>query len=341
MRYRFQTIFSVALLLLLLPTCVPGAPEEYRLRGKTMGTTYLIKVVTPSQIQSAPLQAHIDELLEQLNQSMSTYLEDSEISRFNRWAETSRPFAVSEDFLKVMLAANEIYSLTQGAWDGTVNPLVNLWGFGRSGPIEKVPPRQEVVQALQKVGFHRIEVSPKGYLRKRNAQVTVNLASIAKGYGVDRVARLLNELGYTDYLVEIGGEVFAAGRRRDGKVWKVGINRPEKSASATAVYKVLSLQDRAMATSGDYRNFVEIDGQFYSHIIDPRSGYPVSHGVVSATVVAPNCTLADGLATALMVMDDSQGAALLNLLEAVEGLIIVRRSDGSLEDHWSKGLVPK
>lgn len=341
MRYRYFTILTSAMFLLCIPALVPAETTEHRLRGRAMGTTYNIKVLAPATIRTTPLKVRIDALLEHLTRSMSTYLEESEISRFNRLTETARPFAISEDFLKVMLAATDIHRLTQGAWDGTVDPLVNLWGFGRAGPIDHPPPRQEIEQALALVGFNLIEVSPRGYLRKRLAQVTVDLASIAKGYGVDRVARLLKDHGYADYLVELGGEVFAAGRRLDGKAWKVGINRPEKTAAASAVYKALFLEDRAMATSGDYRNFARIGDRFYSHIIDPRSGYPVSHGVVSATVVAPNCTLADGLATALMVLDAFRGVALLNSLAEIEGLIIVRRPDGELQDYWSRGLIDR
>ena len=318
-----------------------GGVKEHRLAGRTMGTTYHIKIIAPpsKDADMDTVRKRIDRRLEQLNQSMSTYRSTSEISRFNKLTTAGQPFVVSPDFLKVMLAADAIHDLTAGAWDGTVHPLVNLWGFGRSGSIEKVPSHEEIENALENVGFQHIEVSPEGYLKKRRGQVTVNLGSIAKGYGVDRVASLLTELGYRNFLVEIGGEVFAAGRRKDGNQWKVGINRPEKGAAATDVYKALVLENRAMATSGDYRNYVEIQGRSYSHIIDPRNGYPVNNGVVSASVIAPNCTLADGLATALMIMRPVEGVQLLNSMEKVEGVIIVRRSDGTFENHFSKGMA--
>lgn len=312
--------------------------KEHLLSGRTMGTTYHIKIITASATDIAAVQGRIDRRLEQLNQSMSTFRGDSEISRFNRLKILDQPFTISTDFTKVMLAANSINRLTAGAWDGSVNPLVNLWGFGRYGAIDQVPTKAAIADALQKVGFKYIEVSPKGYLKKHHAQVTVDLASIAKGYGVDVVARLIQSLGYGNYLVEIGGEVFAAGRRADGAPWKVGINLPRKGVAATAVYKALDLENLAMATSGNYRNYVEIQGRTYSHIIDPRTGYPVNNGVVSASVVAPNCTLADGLATALMVMGAPDGVALLDRIEKVEGLLVVRRPDGTLEDHGSAGM---
>lgn len=318
-----------------------GSAKEHLLTGATMGTSYHIKIISPRASEMTAVQKRIDSRLEELNQSMSTYRKESEISRFNHLADVGTPFAVSADFLKVMLAADAIYELTGGAWDGTVYPLVNLWGFGRSGPIESAPSQSAITAALEMVGFQHLDVSPRGYLKKHHPKVTVDLASIAKGYGVDVVSEVIYGLGYQNYLVEIGGEVFAAGRRQDGKPWKVGVNRPYKGAPAAQVYKALNLEDRAMATSGDYRNYVEIDGRTYSHIIDPRTGYPVNNGVVSTSVVAPNCTLADGLATALMVMGPQVGVRLLNELEKVEGLIIVRRQDGALVDFWSNGMTNK
>jgi len=315
-----------------------SAAAELSLSGNTMGTTYHIKVVADSSSDVRLLQPRIDRRLEQLNQSMSTYRFDSEISRFNRLQSSDANFEVSSDFLAVMLAADAVYRLTDGAWDGTVNPLINLWGFGPSGRVDKLPTDQAIANALKNVGFDQIEVSAKGFLKKHRPEVTIDLASIAKGYGVDQIAQLIEASGFKNYLVEIGGEVYASGRRLDSKRWRVGINQPRKTAAADAVYIALELEDQAMATSGDYRNFEVIEGRAYSHIIDPRSGYPINHGVVSASVVAPNCTLADGLATALMVMTPDKGIHLLNSLEAVEGLVIVQKPDGSLENHWSQGL---
>jgi thiamine biosynthesis lipoprotein len=174
---------------------------------------------------------------------------------------------------------------------------------------------------------------------KNLATVTLDLNSIAKGFAVDRVCGLLAAGGYKNYLVEIGGEVYAAGVRADGKNWRVGINRPQKDAAIDEVYKAVSLADQALATSGDYRNFFEIDGVRYSHVIDPRSGYPVSNGVVSVSIIAENCTLADGLATAIMVMGPAKGIQLVNQLNNVECFIIVEKPDGRLIDFYSTGFA--
>jgi thiamine biosynthesis lipoprotein len=339
---RSRVLARLMLLVIIFSAGIgSAAANELLLSGATMGTTYHVKVAAAESGKGTnSLQARIDQRLEQLNQSMSTYRFDSEISRFNRLKSIDTRFEISDDFLAVMLAGDAVYRLTDGAWDGTVSPLVNLWGFGPSGRIDKVPSRQAIADALRNVGFDQIEVSAKGFLKKHQPEVTIDLASIAKGYGVDQIAELLEAAGFKNYLVEIGGEVYASGRREDGRNWRVGINQPAKAAAPDAVYAALELQDQAMATSGDYRNFEEIDGRAYSHIIDPHSGYPVGHGVVSTSVVAPNCTLADGLATALMVMGPDKGIGLLNRLDGVEGLIIVRKPDGSFENHWSNGLAP-
>lgn len=338
---KFCFLAGLAALLLCLTTACSSPKKDHLIAGKTMGTTYHIKVAAAAGADLSGLQARIEERLEQLNQSMSTYRRDSEISTFNRLRAVGQPFPVSADFYEVMVMGAEIYKLTRGAWDGTVSPLVRLWGFGSADGIEKVPDPLSIERSLADVGFEQIDLSVSGALIKRKAGVSVDLGSIAKGYGVDAVAQLIRSMGFADCLVEIGGEVYGTGRRSDGKPWKVGINRPDPSAALDAVYRALSLHDQAMATSGDYRNFILIDGKAYSHIIDPRSGYPVDNGVVSASVVAPTCTLADGLATALMVLDAEQGVALLDRLDQVEGLIIVRGLDGQLQNHWSAGMDPQ
>lgn len=336
--FRLTSIFIVlSFNLVLLSAC--GGRTEYLLEGRTMGTTYHIKVVADRSTDMGDVKAKVDRLLVQINRSMSTYQPDSEISRFNAFREKGKPFEVSGDFLRVMLSAREIFRLTEGAMDSTVNPLVNLWGFGKKGAVTQEPSSQAVADALRLVGFDQIDVVETGYLVKKQPDVTVDLAAIAKGYGVDQVAVLLHGLGFRDYLVEIGGEVYAAGRRADNKTWRVGINQPRPEAAADAVYEVVPLQNRAMATSGDYRNFERIGQTTFSHIIDPRTGYPVQNGVVSASVIADNCTLADGLATALMVMGPEKGIALLDRLREVEGMIITRQADGTFRNHLSKGMV--
>jgi thiamine biosynthesis lipoprotein len=312
--------------------------QEVLLTGKTMGTTYHITVITGFFNRAPGLAAKIEERLEQINASMSVYRADSEISRFNALAQSGEPFPISRDFMQVMVVAENLHRLTGGAWDGTVAPLVDLWGFGSKTNHKRVPTAAEIARCRATLGFDQILVSEDGYLVKRNPAVTLDLGSIAKGYGVDQIAELIRANGFADFLVEIGGEVFAAGLRRDGKQWRVGINRPDPASPPDAVYKVVTLQEKALATSGDYRNFFEVDGVHYAHVIDPQTGYPVANGVVSASVLSDTCTFADGLATALMVMGPGPGVALVNRQEATECLIVVRQKDGRLTEFISDGF---
>jgi len=315
--------------------------QEFLISGRTMGTTYHITVVMPFWKKTGGLQQKIDRRLEQIEASMSTYRPDSEISRFNAMTSLTEKFSVSDDFMNVLLVAEKIYRLSGGAWDGTINPLVERWGFGGKGPLKTLPSEKEIKRLLGAVGFDYLEISRAGYLKKKKPEISLDLASIAKGYAVDQVAALLKAGGVENFLVEIGGEVYAAGSKINGSRWRVGINQPDKSAPPERVYRAVSLKDQALATSGNYRNFFELNGKTYSHIIDPRTGFPVENGVVSVSIRSKTCVLADGLATALMVMGPEKGLALLKRLEEVEGLIIVRRKDGRLLDYYTKGFKVK
>ena len=315
--------------------------KETQFSGKTMGTTYHIKVVTGYFAKVSPLEKKIKLCLEGINHSMSTYEKDSEISRFNSIKDITKPFHAGEDFYTVMKAARKIFKLTAGAWDGTVDPLVNIWGFGRSGTKFEVPAESEIKSKLTQVGFDQIEFLPNQILKKRNLAVTLDLASIAKGYGVDKVSELLLKNKINNFVVEIGGEVYGAGRRKDGQRWRVGINEPRKDAPVDAVYTSVMLQNKGLATSGNYRNFVEIGGKLYSHIIDPKTGWPVDNGVASVSILADTCALADGLATAILVMGPEKGQALLDRLDTVEGMILLTKSNGAFEEFRSKGFQQK
>jgi thiamine biosynthesis lipoprotein len=334
---RITQLLFVGLIFLVCTSCSKN--KELQLSGKTMGTMYQIKVVTGLFTSGGKLQKAVDERLSTINKSMSTYDPNSEISRFNAIDSTVEEFSPSEDFLNVLKVGAEIYKLTEGAWDGTLDPLITLWGFGRNGSNRRIPAKNEIENALSHVGFDRIRFTSSGAIGKTDPAVSLDLASIAKGYGVDEVARLLGKKGFSDFLVEIGGEVYAKGKRKDGKPWRVGINNPDREAAFNEVYRVISMSDRAMATSGDYRIFFQIGDAYYAHILDPRTGRPVQNGAVSATVVAANCTVADGLATALMVMGPQKGVALVDRLPSVECLIVVRNPDNTFTEHPSKGFI--
>jgi thiamine biosynthesis lipoprotein len=313
--------------------------KEITCSGSTMGTTYHVKVVA-SVFRSADwFQERIDRRLEEVNRSMSTFLATSEISGFNAMSSAGEPLPVTLDFYTVMEAARYLNDVSGGAWDGTVMPLVDLWGFGPEGFSGVVPDPEEIAHRLGRVGFSNIELGTDHTLSKSRPDIQLDLSSIAKGYGVDVVADTLRSFGYDRFLVEIGGEVYAEGLREDGKNWRVGINRPRADAAFDDVYHVVDLAGKALATSGDYRNFFEMDGKRYSHVIDPRTGYPVSNGVVSVSVLADTCILADGFATAMMVMGADKAIALADRLPDISCLVVVQETDGSLTDHRSEGFI--
>ena len=323
---------------LLVSSC--GFQKEVLFTGETMGTTYHIKIITGFFKDTKDLKDRIEIKLKEINNSMSTFRRDSEISKFNSLTRPGEKFYVSNDFFYVVAVAKKLYTLTDGAWDGTIKPLVDLWGFGGSNSKTRIPSEKEIQNAMSNVGFNHIEISANRYLVKRKGSITLDLASIAKGFAVDQIAALIRKDGVKDFLVEIGGEGFASGFRKDGKHWKIGINRPHKDAPIDQVYKILTIQNKAFATSGDYRNFFEQKGKRFSHILDPRSGFPVANGVVSVSVLTDTCTFADGLATAVMVLGPEKGLELVNGLDNTECLIIVEKSGGTLIDYYSKGLNP-
>ena len=334
---RFAIFFLIAAAVCVVFAGCPGR-REHLIQGHTMGTTYHITVVAGYFQSVSGLKDIIEKRLEEINAALSTYRKDSEISRFNRLSQAGRKFRISADFYRVMQTAQKIHRITAGAWDGTVNPLVDLWGFGHGLQKSQVPTKEQIAALLPDIGFENIEVTAPGFLVKKRAAVTLDLSSIAKGYGADQIAAAIGKQGVKNYLVEIGGEVVAFGYRADGRKWRIGINRPKPDAAFDDVYRVVELHDRAFATSGDYRNFFVVDDIRYSHIIDPRTGYPISNRVASVTILADTCVYADGLATAIMVLGADKGLELINRLDGVEGLIIVEQVNGSLVDFQSNGF---
>jgi thiamine biosynthesis lipoprotein len=289
-----------------------GAREQtLALAGSTMGTTWSVQIPHPApDLDQAALYADIDALLDQVNGRMSTYRPDSELSRFNA-AETTDWFPVSAELERLVDKALAVSQLTGGAFDVTVGPLVNLWGFGPEVHPDEIPAQDQIDAARARIGWRMLHsrAEPPA-LRKDRPDVYVDLSAIAKGHGVDRVAELLEAKGLTDYLVEIGGELRGRGVNAAGEPWRIAVERPDPGRRA--VLEVVALTDHGMATSGDYRNFFEVDGKRYSHTIDPSTGRPVVHDLASTTVVAERCGEADAWATALLVLGPERGLALAN-----------------------------
>lgn len=331
---RYTIFFLLAFVILI--SC--GRREPVQFAGATMGTTYLVKIidVQRSELTAETLQTKVDSLLREVNLRMSTYIDSSEISRFNDHSN-SNAFVVSPSFVEVLDTALNIYAQSDGAFDVTVAPLVDLWGFGR-GEARSAPPDADTINRIKtRVGAHHIKIIDDSTIIKTEPNVRLDLSAIAKGYGVDAVAALLDRLGYEQFMVEIGGEVVVRGSK-NGDPWIIAIDQPAPDARhGKDIKALLQLKDIAVASSGDYRNFFRYGDTLYSHAIDPRTGRPVQNGVTSVTVLAPNCMLADAFATAFMVMGVKQGMALAESRKNVEAYMIVRR-DGAYEEFFSSGF---
>jgi len=301
----------IVLISISITACFPSnnsAKIEVLLQGRTMGTTYNIKVVaTPEQVEVLALQDKIDAVLKQVNQEMSTYIPDSEISLFNKLQSTDS-VEVSSGFARVLKESIRLGELSNGKLDITVGPLVNLWGFGPEQRPEKVPSDIILASALARIGLKNLHLEGT-QLSKDIPNLYIDLSTTAKGYGVDIVAELIEVNGIVNYLVEIGGEMRLKGFKHTGELWAIAIEKPilDSSGEQRTVHQVIIPKDNAVATSGDYRNYFEVDGQRFSHIINPETGRPINHNLVSVTVIHPSSMTADGLSTTLMVMGTEQG----------------------------------
>lgn len=297
-------------LFLGLVACQPQG-SVVQLQGKTMGTSYSIKYIPEKSLSlsAKQIQQQVDNLLEQVNQQMSTYRPDSQLSRFNQSRLVNQPFAVDPAVVMVIRAAKRINQLTAGAFDVTVGPLVNLWGFGPEGHDDRVPAASAIAERLAWVGDDKLQVVDDQHILKTQPQLYVDLSGIAKGYGVDLVAHYLASQHLRNYLVEIGGEVRAAGLNVQHKPWQIAIEKPEDSIELES-QRIIPLYNQAVSTSGDYRNYFDQNGQHYSHTIDPHTGWPINNQLASVTVIADNCMTADGLSTALTVLGESKALAL-------------------------------
>jgi thiamine biosynthesis lipoprotein len=294
-----------------------------------MGTTFTVKVVAQDGDDTLKerLAQILRDVLEGVDGAMSTYRTDSEIAAFNRHG--TEDFDASPELMEVMKEAQRVARLSSGAFDITVGPLVDAWGFGPVGAAD--PPGEEALNRLLAVtGFEQIDVdSDLGVLRKARADCRVDLSAIAKGFAVDRVAAAFDEEGFQDYMVEIGGEVRTRGRNGAGKPWRIGIERPD--FDTRAVYVTIPLSDLALATSGDYRNYVERNGVRISHTIDPRTGRPIAHGLASVSVIHSSCMTADALATALEVLGPVDGLAMAEQYD-IPAFFLVRLDDNRFKE---------
>ena len=344
-RYSLLKIISALVLLALFTWATmfrdSEGPTHPSWTGTTMGSAYSIKLADSSlsKKQLESLKKHIEACLEELNRQMSTYRPDSEISRFNSSTSTG-PFAISPTFAGACTFALALSRQTDGIFDPTLDPLINLWGFGHKSKAEGTPNEEQIRQAQSIIGFQHLSILPGNVIQKDIPELQLNLNSFVPGLAADEVARVIEAAGVTNLFVEIGGEVMAIGHNANGTAWKIGIEKPDPSTlPGEALEAVVQLSDKAIATSGDYRSyFTDADGQVYSHILNPKTGRPVKHRLASVSVVAKTCMVADALATALFAMGPDAAPEWLKQHSDVEALFIIRNEDGRFSEVLSPGF---
>jgi thiamine biosynthesis lipoprotein len=321
---RFGGALMAAVAALGLGACA-AAPPETLLAGETMGSAWTAKVVGSLPMPQAQLRDGIQARFDAVNQALSTYRRDSALSRFNADA-TGDWVVLDPELAAVMGYALQLSERSGGDYDVTVGPLVDLWGFGPDPAMRKVPDSAAITRARARVGWRKIEFDSAARRARKPPDVHVDLSSLGKGRGVDRVAEYLDSIGLSNYLIDLSGKLRARGRNSRGDFWRVAVETPgadDPAGRSAAMPAIVELRDESIATAGDYRRFFEADGRHYSHIIDPRSGFPVTHATVSATVIAADCMTADAWATVLMTM--SPGDALRLAEAATLPALLIRR----------------
>ena len=304
------------------------------INGLTMGTTYSIKIKTAdAAVNKEKIRADIEKILLEINQKMSTYIVDSELSVIN-FSNSLDLNLISDDLFKVISHANTISKTTNGAFDITVGPLVNLWGFGPNKSENKIPSNEEIELIKKNIGYKKIYLNKETTsIKKLHPDLYVDLSGIAKGFAVDKIALYLNSYNLENYLVEIGGELIAKGTNEDNEVWQIGIENPNNNLA-----KIIGLKDIAMATSGDYRNYFEKNGVRYSHTINPNTGKPIKHKLASVTVLDKTAMNADALATAFMVLGPAKTIELANELKI--GVYLIIKNDENFYEEYNEYFEP-
>lgn len=326
-RFPSAGILFLLLAAALIETPVYAAePSLVVISGDTMGTYYRVLLHRRDAMDDEAVQRGMEKLLDRIEDQMSTWRPDSELSRFNS-SESTDWFEVSPETATVVAESLRIAELSGGAFDPTVGPLVDLWSFGSQQVTPRVPTDEEIALAKAMTGWQKVLVqADPPALRKTQPEIQLNLSAIAKGYGVDAVSDWLTDSGEPDHLVEIGGEDRARGLKPDGSAWRIGVQSPggmPPEQSGGAIFQVVALADRSIATSGDYQNYFEVGGQRYSHTIYPTTGRPITHDVASVSVLADSCMAADGWATALSVLGPEKGMELAKV-QKLPVLLIVR-----------------
>lgn len=325
-------LLSLAAVVIFLMFRVPEKGSSYLSEsGRVFGTFYKIKYEAKD---GRSLAEHYKRLFLEVDSSLSTFNKESIISRFNSGEDS---VLVDSHFRNVLEKGAAVSEISGGAFDMTVAQVVNAWGFGFS---KRDDVSDELIDSLMRhVGYGKVRLV-NGLLVRDEAGVMLDASAIAKGYSVDVVARCLDSLGVENYMVEIGGEISVKGVNHEGRPWGIGVTNPvdDSTMMRTELYDVVYLQDKAMATSGNYRQYYHKGGKKYSHTIDPRTGYPVEHNLLSASVFADDCMTADALATACMVVGLDSSMVMIEAIPDVEGFFIYADSSGVFQTKTTSGF---
>jgi thiamine biosynthesis lipoprotein len=344
-----RILFLLAVISIISCTTTPSEPvietQLYSLiGGKTMGTTYSAKFDGDN---TKEINDALDSLFLEINMAVSTYIDSSSISKFNQNREMKTSMKDDKHHFRTnYLKSREVYIKTDSLFDPTVMPLVNYWGFGYDGKKEITAiDKNEIESILYYVGFWKTAVSAEKtdsiyVLMKLRHKTELDFSAIAKGYGADQAGKLLESKGIKNYLIEIGGEVYTKGLNEAGKPWVIGVNTPKEEAKIHEFEAYVGLSGKGMATSGNYRNYYEIDGEKFSHTINPKTGFPERSNLLSATIIADDCMTADAYATACMVAGLEKAIEIINNDDSLEGYFIFADKSGTLQSKYTEGFKP-
>ncbi len=342
--YYRNTIYGIVLIVLMFlvykyrNTETTNDHQIYLVYGQTQGTTYTVKYLTQ---KGNNYQIAIDSLLMAFSQSLSTYIPDSEISIFNKMEDSNSSIIFKNDFFyPVLKSSKEVFELSEGAFDPTLSPIIRVWGFGEIEEPQKIP-SDKIDSLLEFVGFDKYLVFDEKTLKKTKKNIQINFNAIAQGYAVDVIALFLEKKNIKNYMIEIGGEVRANGKGTDGKGWKIGIDKPieegKKQQQERQLQAIVTLNNKSLVTSGNYRKFYIREGKKYPHTINPKTGYPVSHSLLSATVLASDAITADALGTSCMVLGKEKALKMIEKLENTE-VFLIYDENGITKTTMSKGF---
>ena len=321
-------IFIFLAIVFVLNACKTTPSKYIANLGMIYGTYYSIKYEHP---QGNDIQQEIDKELFRQAQIFSHYEKEATITKVNNNIETE----LEQEFITCFNRAMEISKITNGAFDITAGPLISAWGFGPEDRQKMTPEFVDVLKEL--IGYQNIKIED-GKVVKEIPEMTLNMSAIAKGYTCDLIGEFLAKKGCENYLVDIGGEVVAKGENDKGKIWSIGIRKPFENPFKNEINAALKLENRAMATSGNYLNFYTVDGKKYAHTIDPSLGYPVQHSLLSATVLANDCMTADAFATAFMVLGKDVGIEIARQVPGLEIYFIYADDKGENQVYMSEGF---